>query len=97
MSGGIPYCKPKVSLDETTKKRTVGFMPQTDQDFKNFSAAVRQLRMRQKLTPHQVATACNISYKHYFNIEQGESRPSIEVYFSICRALGIVKIPLVGA
>jgi len=71
-------------------------MPETDRDFKNFSAECRRLRVAQKLSHRELAEKCRISYKHYFNIEQGESRPSIEVYFSICRALGVTKIPLVG-
>ncbi len=41
------------------------------------------------------AEKCGISYKHYFNIENGVERPSLLAYISICRVLGI-ELPMIG-
>jgi transcriptional regulator with XRE-family HTH domain len=59
-----------------------------------FSAELRRLRTAGGFTKQALAAKAGLSYKHYFNLENAVSRPSIEVYAALCRALGIKKIPL---
>ena len=43
----------------------------------------------------ELAAKVDCSYKHLFNVEQGETRPSIEIYVSLVRVLKAGKLPLV--
>lgn len=64
-------------------------------EMREFGKKVAEKRQAVLLDKKQFAVKCGMSYKHYFNIESGETRPSMQAYISICRALGLA-IPLVG-
>ncbi len=64
-------------------------------EMRDFGKKVGEKRQAAQLDRKAFASKCGISYKHYFNIESGETRPSMQAYISICRALGL-DIPLVG-
>lgn len=57
--------------------------------------AVRALRLAAGMTVDDLAPKIGCSYKHLFNIEQGESKPSIEIYVTLVRVLKAGKLPLV--
>lgn len=64
-------------------------------DLSKLGLRVRELRKGAKLTVNELAGKVGCSYKHMFNLEQGETRPSIELYVSLVRALDAGKVPLV--
>lgn len=64
-------------------------------ELKSFGRRLAEKRREKGKTKPEFAKECGLSYKHYFNIECGDARPSLLTYIAICRALG-VSIPLVG-
>lgn len=69
----------------------------TKQQMISFGSAVRKRREHLAIPRATFASAVGLSYKHIFNIESGEAWPSFLPYIAICRALGVKRIPLVGA
>lgn len=61
-----------------------------------FGRKVAELRGRTGLDRRDFAKLCGISYKHYFNIENGANLPGLRGYIAICLAGGVKEIPLVG-
>lgn len=64
-------------------------------ELKDFGKNLAVKRMAAGVDRQGFAAKCGLSYKHYFNIENGTTRPSMLAYISICRVLG-VQVPLVG-
>ncbi len=64
-------------------------------DLKNFGRKLAEKRMAARVTKQVLAERCGLSYKHYFNIENGTERPSLLTYIAICRVLGI-PLPLIS-
>ncbi len=89
-----------ISLDKTALFLPIFNMPaqanpESVKELKNFGRNLAEKRMSAQITRQAFAKKCGISYKHYFNIENGVQLPSLPTYISICRALEI-KIPMVG-
>lgn len=66
-------------------------------DIESFGDRLRSRREKKALKRDDVATRCGISYKTLANLEAGRSWPSMPVYISLCRLLGVGKVPLVEA
>lgn len=64
-------------------------------DLTKLGTKIRELRKAAGMDVKQLAARIGCSYKHMFNIEQGETRPSIEIYVSLVRVLKAGKVPLV--
>jgi DNA-binding XRE family transcriptional regulator len=69
--------------------------PESLKSLRDFGRKLAEKRMEAGVERQKFAEKCGISYKHYFNIENGVERPSLLTYISICRALGI-NLPMVG-
>lgn len=69
--------------------------PQSAKELKDFGRRLAERRMESGVDRQAFAEKCGISYKHYFNIENGVERPSLLAYISICRVLGI-ELPMIG-
>ncbi len=67
----------------------------TEAELKVIGNNIQKQRIAMGLDRIDFADKCGISYKHYFNIENGITQPSITVYIGICRACGFEKIPLI--
>lgn len=64
-------------------------------DLSKLGGRVRDLRKAAGWSVEELAAKIGCSYKHLFNVEQGETRPSIQIYVSLVRVLGAGKLPLV--
>lgn len=89
-----------ISLDKTASILPIFNMPaqanpESVKELRDFGRKLAEKRMEAQITRQAFAKKCGISYKHYFNIENGVQLPSLPTYISICRALEI-KIPMVG-
>ncbi len=70
-------------------------MPRAKNDLSKLGKAVREMRVAAGWKVEELAAKVDCSYKHLFNVEQGETRPSIEIYVSLVRVLKAGKLPLV--
>lgn len=61
-----------------------------------FGNRVAALRKKTGMDKKQFADKSGISYKHYFNIENNVTRPSLNAYIAICRAGGVNELPLLA-
>lgn len=64
-------------------------------DLSKLGGRVRELRKSAGWSVEELAAKIGCSYKHLFNVEQGETRPSIEIYVSLVRVLKAGALPLV--
>ncbi len=69
--------------------------PESAKELKDFGRKLAEKRREIGADRQTFAKSCGLSYKHYFNIENGDTRPSLLAYIAICRVLKI-GIPLVG-
>lgn len=66
-------------------------------DMKEFGRKLGELRVASGFGDKRAfAAKCGLSYKHYFNIENGVTRPGMLAYIGIIRALGLKNVPLVS-
>lgn len=65
-------------------------------NFEGFGKRVAALRAATGMDRREFAKKCNISYKHFFNIENGQAIPGLRGYVAICLAGGVKDIPLIG-
>ncbi len=61
---------------------------------KGFSVQIKAKRLALGLSTFQASQKAGISWKHYYNLESGETGPSLTSYISICRALGC-ELPMI--
>lgn len=66
-------------------------------DLKIFGGNLRILRKHRGLSRTQLGEQVGIGYKTVANIEAGRYWPSMPVYISLCRALRLGKMPVLGA
>lgn len=66
-----------------------------ENDLSKLGDSVREARVAAKLTVKELAGLAGCSDKHLFNVENGETRPSIELYVALVRELKAGKLPLV--
>lgn len=64
-------------------------------DLTKLGARLREARHGANLTVRELADLAGCSNKHLFNVEYGETRPSIELYVALVRVLKAGKLPLV--
>jgi transcriptional regulator with XRE-family HTH domain len=69
----------------------------TIKDLKTFGKEVRRLRLAAGLSQIALAEKIGCSNKQLDNIEWARCWPSMKVYISLCRALGMENIPLLPA
>lgn len=62
-----------------------------------FGAEVKRRRLAAGYSQQTFASMIGMSYKHLFNIEAGVAWTGLTPYIAICRALGVKRIPMVGA
>lgn len=52
-------------------------------------ANLRKIRLQKELTQEELSASAEIESSYYARIERGEAQPSLEIIYSILRALGI--------
>lgn len=57
--------------------------------FKDLGSLLKWFRKKRRVTQYSLATAINLDYRHYQNIESGMVNVRIETVSKICRHLGI--------
>lgn len=66
-------------------------------DLKIFGGNLRLLRQHRGMSRTELGKAVGIDYKTVANIEAARYWPSMPVYISLCRALRLGKMPVLGA